>query len=162
MIIVGPNSQIVNEEERCAKTKAFQSFPIPKCGRNAKIVVNLAAGSPSPVMNGGQSWLSGLLQKVRRLLGPELLRGRYPYRNRARRVPVGCGLQEINVGFGMERLSWGTLAAKAFSWVCRHNLVVLCKLLAMPSAWRCCQVRTVRWRLYQLAGKVVCYASAVM
>ena len=46
--------------------------------------------------------------------------------------------------------------------VLAYNLFVWFKVLALPSAWRQCQVRTVRWRLYQVAGKVVRHAGAVI
>ena len=65
----------------------------------------------------------------------------------------------------MERLPCGTFAANAVFFrigVVAYNLFVLFKLLALPSSWKRCQVRTVRWRLYQLAGKVVHHAGAVL
>ena len=65
------------------------------------------------------------------------------------------------MGFGMERLPCEAYAANAIFFrlvVVAYNLFVLFKLLALPSSWRRCQVRTVRWRLYQIAGKVTCRA----
>jgi hypothetical protein len=65
----------------------------------------------------------------------------------------------------MERLPCGTFAANAVFFrigVLAYNLFVLFKLLALPRAWSRCQVRTVRWRLYQMAGKVVRHAGAVI
>ena len=41
-----------------------------------------------------------------------------------------------------------------------YNLFVLFKRLALPAAWRRHQVQTVRWRLYQTAGKVVDHARS--
>lgn len=73
-------------------------------------------------------------------------------------------IKELKLGFGMERLPCGTFAANAVFFrlgVVAYNLFVLFKLLALPSSWRRCQVRTVRWRLYQFAGKVVRHAGAV-
>ncbi len=74
-------------------------------------------------------------------------------------------IKELKRGFGMERLPCGTFAANAVFFrigVLAYNLFVLFKLLALPSAWRRCQVCTVRWRLYQMAGKVVRHAGAVI
>jgi len=74
-------------------------------------------------------------------------------------------IKELKVGFGMERLPCGTFAANAVFFrigVLAYNLFVLFKLLALPRAWSRCQVRTVRWRLYQVAGKVVRHAGAVI
>lgn len=74
-------------------------------------------------------------------------------------------IKELKLGFGMERLPCGTFAANAVFFrigVLAYNLFVLFKLLALPPAWSRCQVRTVRWRLYQMAGKVVQHAGAVI
>ncbi len=74
-------------------------------------------------------------------------------------------IKELTLGFGMERLPCGTFAANAVFFrigVLADNLFVLFKLLALPKAWRQCQVRTIRWRLYQMAGNVVRHAGAVM
>jgi len=74
-------------------------------------------------------------------------------------------IKELKLGFGMERLPCGTFAANAVFFrigVLAYNLFVLFKLLALPRAWSRCQVRTVRWRLYQVAGKVVRHAGAVI
>jgi len=74
-------------------------------------------------------------------------------------------IKELKIGFGMERLPCGTFTANAVFFrigVLADNLFVLFKLLALPPAWSRCQVRTVRWRLYQVAGKVVRHAGAVI
>lgn len=74
-------------------------------------------------------------------------------------------IKELKLGFGMERLPCGTFAANAVFFrigVVAYNLFMLFKLLALPSSWSRCQVRTVRWRLYQMAGKVVRHAGAVI
>jgi len=73
-------------------------------------------------------------------------------------------IKELKVGFAMERLLCGTFSANAVFFhigVLAYNLIVLSKLLVFQ-AWSRCQVRMVRWRLYQMAGKVVRYADAVM
>ena len=70
-------------------------------------------------------------------------------------------IKELKIGFGLERLPCGTLKANTVFFrigVFAYNLFVLFKLLALPSAWQTFQVRTVRWRLYQIAGKVVTHA----
>jgi hypothetical protein len=73
-------------------------------------------------------------------------------------------IKELKIGFGLERLPCGTLAANAVFFrigVFAYNLFVLFKLLALPRAWQTFQVRTVRWRLYQIAGKVVTHARGL-
>ena len=74
-------------------------------------------------------------------------------------------IKELKRGFGMERLPCGTFAANAVFFRIgglAYNLFVWFKLLAVPPTWSRCQVRTVRWRLYQMAGKVVRHAGAVI
>ena len=73
-------------------------------------------------------------------------------------------LKELKIGFGMERMPCGEVEANAVFFrigVLAYNLFVLFKLLALPSAWRRYQVQTVRWRLYQVAGKVVRHAGSL-
>lgn len=67
-------------------------------------------------------------------------------------------IKELKIGFGMERMPCGTKDANAVYFrigVLAYNLFVLFKLLTLPAKWRKHQVQTVRWRLYQIAGKVV-------
>ena len=74
-------------------------------------------------------------------------------------------IKELKIGFGLERLPCGTLEANAMFFrigVLAYNLFVLFKLLALPNAWRTAQIQTIRWRLYQIAGKVVTHAGAVI
>jgi len=69
-------------------------------------------------------------------------------------------IKELKIGFAMERLPCGDFGANAMFFrigVLAYNVFVLFKLLALPAEWRHCQVQTVRWRLYQLAGKVVAH-----
>lgn len=67
-------------------------------------------------------------------------------------------IKELKIGFGMERLPCGDFGANAVYFrigVLAYNLFVLFKLEALLPEWRHHQVQTVRWRLYQAAGKVV-------
>jgi len=73
-------------------------------------------------------------------------------------------LKELKNGFGMERMPCGTLEANAAFFrigALAYNLFVLFKRLALPQSWRHHQVQTLRWRLYQCAGKVVTHAGAL-
>jgi len=72
-------------------------------------------------------------------------------------------LKELKLGFGMERMPCGEQAANAMFFrigVWAYNLFVLFKRLALPAEWGRHQVQTVRWRLYQTAGKVVDHARS--
>ncbi len=65
----------------------------------------------------------------------------------------------------MERMPCGQQEANAVFWrigALAYNLFVLFKRQALPEAWRKHQVQTVRWRLYQTAGKVVTHAGALI
>ncbi len=73
-------------------------------------------------------------------------------------------LKELKLGFGMERMPCGQQAANAVFFrigVLAYNLFVLFKQRCLPQGWRRHQVQTVRWRLYQTAGKVVEHARSV-
>jgi len=71
-------------------------------------------------------------------------------------------IKELKLGFGMERMPTGDFAANALFFrlgVLAYNLFVLFKLLALSAEWQTRQVQTVRWRLYQAAGKVTRHAG---
>lgn len=73
------------------------------------------------------------------------------------------GIKELKIGFGMERMPCGQLAANAVFFrlgVIAHNLFVLFKAIALDESWQRHQVQTVRWRLLHLAGKVIKSAGA--
>jgi len=73
-------------------------------------------------------------------------------------------IKDLKVGFQLEHLPCGQQAANAVYFrlgVVAYNLFVLFKLQVLPPAWRRSQIQTVRWRLYQIAGKVVDHAGAV-
>jgi hypothetical protein len=74
-------------------------------------------------------------------------------------------IKELKIGFGMERMPCGERSANAVFFgigVLAYNLFVVFKRDALPADWRRHQVQTLRWRLYQLAGKVVHHAGAVI
>jgi len=64
----------------------------------------------------------------------------------------------------MERLPCGDFGANAVFFrigALAYNVFVLFKRLALSEMWRKHQVQTIRWRLYQAAGKVVRHAGQV-
>ena len=70
-------------------------------------------------------------------------------------------IKELKNGFGMARMPCGEIEANAVFFrigVLAYNLFVLFKMKVLPDDWACYQVRTVRWKLYQTAGKVVNHA----
>lgn len=73
------------------------------------------------------------------------------------------GIEELEVGFGMERMPCGQFAANAAFFrigVIAHNLFVLFKRQALGEGWQRHKVSSVRWRLFHLPGKVVRHAGA--
>ena len=67
-------------------------------------------------------------------------------------------IKELKIGFGMERMPCGDFKANAVFFrigALAYNLFVWFKSATLPATWRRFQVQTVRWRLYQTAGKVV-------
>lgn len=73
------------------------------------------------------------------------------------------GIKELKIGFGMERMPCGQFAANAAFFrigVIAHNLFVLFKRSALGEDWQRHKVTTVRWRLFNLPGKVVSHAGA--
>ena len=73
-------------------------------------------------------------------------------------------IKDLKIGFGMERMPCGTLAANSTFFrigVLAYNLFVLFKMTALPQSMQHCQIQTIRWRLYQTAGKIVKHAGAI-
>ena len=73
-------------------------------------------------------------------------------------------LKELKLGVGMERMPCGQFEANAMFFrigVLAYNLHRLFELQALPEGWVRYQVRTVRWRLYLVAGKVVRHGGQV-
>jgi len=71
-------------------------------------------------------------------------------------------IKELKLGLGMERLPCGDSAGNAAFFrigVLAYNLFVLFRSAALPSEWSRYQLGTVRWRLYQVAGKVADHAN---
>jgi hypothetical protein len=67
-------------------------------------------------------------------------------------------IKDLKIGFGMERMPCGDFAANAMFFrlgTIAYNLFVLFKVSALSGQWRNAQVQTLRWRLYNVAGKVV-------
>jgi hypothetical protein len=73
-------------------------------------------------------------------------------------------IKELKIGFGVERMPCGDQEANAAFFrigVIAYNLFVLFKRDALPADWRRHQVQTIRWQLYQIAGKVVDHARGL-
>ena len=73
-------------------------------------------------------------------------------------------IKELKIGFGMERMPCGQFEANAVFFrigILAYNLFRLFILKTLATSWHKHQVQTVRWRLYQTAGKVVFHGGQV-
>ena len=85
-----------------------------------------------------------------------------------RRGQVENFIKELKDGFGMDWMPCGETHANAVFFrigVIAYNLFQALKLLGLPIWWRTATIRlrrTVRWKLYQVAAKVVYHARQVL
>jgi hypothetical protein len=73
-------------------------------------------------------------------------------------------IKELKIGFGMERMPCGQFEANAMFFrigTLAYNIFRLFTLKVLSPSWHRHQVQTVRWRLYQIAGKVVFHGGQV-
>jgi len=73
-------------------------------------------------------------------------------------------IKELKLGFGMERMPCGQFEANAVFFrigALAYNLFVFFKTAVLPEDWCKHQVQTLRWRFFQVAGKVTHHAGSV-
>lgn len=73
-------------------------------------------------------------------------------------------IKDLKIGFGMERMPCGQTGANAVFFrigALAYNAYRIFILKTMDKNWHSCQVQTVRWRLYQTAGKIVFHGGQV-
>jgi len=73
--------------------------------------------------------------------------------------------KELKGGFGLEQLPCGQFGANAVFFrlgVLAYNLFIGFKRLACPEAWARHTIATVRWKLIQIAGRIVRHAGQVI
>jgi hypothetical protein len=74
-------------------------------------------------------------------------------------------IKDLKCGFGMEYMPCGTFTANAAFFaigVLAHNLYIGFRRVVSGENWASLQVQTVRWRLYQTAGKVVRHSRQII
>ncbi|NLI79147.1 MAG: IS1380 family transposase [Candidatus Riflebacteria bacterium] len=74
-------------------------------------------------------------------------------------------IKELKIDFGMERMPCGTTAANAVYFcigTLAYNLYRMFRDWALPAEWGKHRVETIRWKLYQMAGKVVRHAGTLV
>jgi hypothetical protein len=73
-------------------------------------------------------------------------------------------IKDLKIGFGMERMPCGQTEANAVFFrvgIIAYNMFRLFIMKTLDSNWHRHQVQTVRWRLYQIAGKIVYHANSL-
>lgn len=73
-------------------------------------------------------------------------------------------IKDLKIGFGMERMPCGQFEANAVFFrigVLAYNLFRLFVLKSLNKSWQRHQVQTIRWRLYQVAGKIVYHSNQI-
>ena len=73
-------------------------------------------------------------------------------------------IKELKIGFGMDYMPCGTFKANAVFFsigVLTYNLYLGFRSTALGNGWERSQVQTVRWRLFQTAGKIVRHGRRV-
>lgn len=73
-------------------------------------------------------------------------------------------IKDLKIGFGMERMPCGQFEANAVFFrigVLAYNLGRLFVLKTLSLSWHSHQVQTLRWKIYDTAGKVVFHGGAI-
>ena len=73
-------------------------------------------------------------------------------------------IKDLKIGFGMERMPCGQTGANAVFFrigILAYNAYRLFILKTLDKNWHRCQVQTVRWRLYQTAGKIAFHGGQI-
>jgi hypothetical protein len=74
-------------------------------------------------------------------------------------------IKELKIGFGMEQMTSGDFLANALYFslgVLVYNTTQAQKLLFMENSWQKTTIATIRWKLVQIAGKVVRHGRQVI
>ncbi|MBW2040349.1 MAG: IS1380 family transposase [Deltaproteobacteria bacterium] len=74
------------------------------------------------------------------------------------RAQIENHIKEIKAGFGMEWMPSGEFAANAVHFaigVMTYNLFIAQKLLAMPEGWHTKTIKSIRWLLVEVGGKLI-------
>jgi hypothetical protein len=81
------------------------------------------------------------------------------------RGEVENNFKELKHGFGMDWMPCGETQANAVFFrigIIAYNLFHAMKLLILPAWWKTATIATVRWRLYQVAGRLVYHARCIL
>jgi hypothetical protein len=74
-------------------------------------------------------------------------------------------IKDLKIGFGMEYMPCGTFQANAAFFaigVLAYNLYIGFRAIVLGDGWSRAQVQTVRWRIYQTAGKIIHHGRRII
>ncbi len=74
------------------------------------------------------------------------------------RAQIENHIKELKGGFGLERMPSGDFAANAVHFaigIMTYNLFLAQRLLSMPADWQTKTIKSVRWLLVEVAGKLI-------
>ena len=74
-------------------------------------------------------------------------------------------IKEIKSGFGMEWMPSGDFGANAVYFgigILTYNLFVAQKLLTMPESWKTKTIKSIRWLLVEVGGKLVSRSRTII
>lgn len=81
------------------------------------------------------------------------------------RAHIENHIKEIKSGFGMDRMPSGDFRANGVHFgigIMTYNLFIAQRLLTMPEQWRTKTIKTVRWLLIEVAGKLIDHSRRVI
>ena len=81
------------------------------------------------------------------------------------RAHIENHIKEIKTGVGMDRMPSGDFRANAVHFgigIMTYNLFIAQRLLSMPEQWRTKTIKTVRWLLIEVAGKLIDHSRRVI
>ncbi len=82
-----------------------------------------------------------------------------------KRAQIENHIKEIKSGFGMDRMPSGDFLANAVHFgigIMTYNLFIAQKLLVMPEPWRTKTIKSLRWLLIEVAGRLVRHGRRVI
>ena len=81
------------------------------------------------------------------------------------RAHIENHIKEIKSGFGMERLPSGDFGGNALFFgigILSYNLFIAQKYLTMPEDWRAKTIKSIRWLLVEVGGKLIQHGQSLI
>lgn len=82
-----------------------------------------------------------------------------------KRAHIENHITELKGGFGMDRLPSGDVGANAMHFaigIMTYNLFLAQRLLTMPADWQRKTIRSIRWLLVEVGGKLITHGRALI